>query len=394
MRSIPPASVSTVEHRPPPWPAVIGGLIGIAALAAFVRIEDQRALVLLIVTIAAGWFSAARFGLVRMVEASAGAHPWVLRVTIVIATIGAIVILHDDNFGLLMIATVLLYATVCLGLTVQMGYTGLSNFSAAAFFGTGAYTAAALSWVTWMPDVLTVFAGGLAAVLVGSMLILPVLRTRGHYAALTTLAFGIMFGVFLDANQTLGGPQGLKLTGLQLFGWDFSREPRLFGLEISFYANYVLFAGGLAGCAMIVTGRLDRSWIGLWLDSVRLDETASAVFGVNIGYWKGIAFTIGNFFAGAAGAVYAKMLGFIAPNNFTLGDSLLMVSIVILGGIGNRWGVFPATAIVVLLPEKLQFIQEYRLLLFAILVIAILMASPEGLMPRRMRQLQAGPRNG
>jgi ABC-type branched-subunit amino acid transport system permease subunit len=81
------------------------------------------------------------------------------------------------------------------------------------------------------------------------------------------------------------------------------------------------------------------------------------------------------------------MLGFIAPNNFTLADSLMLVSAVILGGIGNRWGALPATAILVLLPEKLQFIQEYRLLLFAVLVVIILMASPAGLVPRRTRRL-------
>ena len=92
---------------------------------------------------------------------------------------------------------------------------------------------------------------------------------------------------------------------------------------------------------------LDKSWIGVWLDVVRLDETAASVFGLKIGYWKILAFTLGNFLAGLMGAVYAKMTGFIAPANFTFGDSLVMVSIVILGGIGNRWGVLPAALIVV-----------------------------------------------
>ena len=123
---------------------------------------------------------------------------------------------------------------------------------------------------------------------------------------------------------------------------------------------------------------------------VRLDETAAAVFGLRIGYWKILAFTLGNFLAGLMGAIYAKMTGFIAPSNFTFGDSLVMVSIVILGGIGNRWGVLPAALIVVLLPEKLQFIQEYRLLLYAILVIVILIMRPDGLVARRVRTLRMG----
>jgi ABC-type branched-subunit amino acid transport system permease subunit len=232
--------------------------------------------------------------------------------------------------------------------------------------------------------------GGIAAVIVGSLLLLPVLRTRGHYAALTTLAFGIMFAVFLDATPMLGGPQGLKLSSINLFGWDFNNDIRLGRFVISFYANYVLLALAIFALAIFIASRLDRSWLGIWLDTVRLDETASAVFGINIGYWKILAFTAGNFLAGVAGATYAKMLGFIAPNNFTLADSLMLVSAVILGGIGNRWGALPATAILVLLPEKLQFIQEYRLLLFAVLVVVILMASPAGLVPRRTRRLDPG----
>jgi ABC-type branched-subunit amino acid transport system permease subunit len=92
------------------------------------------------------------------------------------------------------------------------------------------------------------------------------------------------------------------------------------------------------------------------------------------------------------GAVYAKMTVFIAPSNFTFGDSLVMVSIVILGGTGNRWGVLPAALIVVLLPEKLQFIQEYRLLLYAVLVIVILISRPDGFVPRRVRTLRTDDR--
>ena len=94
---------------------------------------------------------------------------------------------------------------------------------------------------------------------------------------------------------------------------------------------------------------------------------------------------MGNLFAGIAGSVYGMMVGFIAPNNFTFGDSLLMLSIVILGGLGNPVGLIPAAIIVLMLPEKLQFIQEYRVLLYAALVIAILLFRPDGLLPRKTR---------
>jgi ABC-type branched-subunit amino acid transport system permease subunit len=108
--------------------------------------------------------------------------------------------------------------------------------------------------------------------------------------------------------------------------------------------------------------------------------------------WKVLAFTLGNFLAGVAGAVYGHVLGFIAPNNFTFGDSLILVSIILLGGIGNLWGVAVAAAFVVILPEKFQVIQEYRFILYAVLVILILLFRPEGLLPRQLREYLPGGR--
>jgi ABC-type branched-subunit amino acid transport system permease subunit len=136
--------------------------------------------------------------------------------------------------------------------------------------------------------------------------------------------------------------------------------------------------------------RLERSWIGLNLDALRLDETAAMCFGLNIARWKITGFLIGNFLIGISGAIYAMMIGFIAPANFTFGDSLIFVSIVLLGGIGNVWGLILATIIVVIIPEKLQAIQEYRFLLYAALVMAMLLFRPEGLLPRPVRSYFPG----
>jgi ABC-type branched-subunit amino acid transport system permease subunit len=354
-------------------------------VVALVRIDDQKLLAACLAIIVLASFVAVRSGLADLAEASAAQHAWTFRGAVISAGLLVLFVLREDIFGLLMLATVLIYVTTCLGVTIQMGYAGVMNFSAAAFLGTGAYTAAVLE-ARHIPDFAILICGGLIAVVIASVLLLPVLRTRGHYAALITLAFGVMFNVFLDASDSLGGPQGLKLSGINLLGWDFSKDVHLFGYEFSFYANYVLLTGAVAGLAMVLAALLDRSWIGIWFDAVRLDETASMVYGLKIGRWKILAFTVGNFLAGLAGAIYAKMAGFIAPNNFTLGDSLVIVSIVILGGIGNRWGVLPAALLVILLPEKLQFIQEYRLLLYALVVIIILTSRPSGLFERRTRR--------
>ena len=292
---------------------------------------------------------------------------------------------YDEHFALLMIATVLFMSVACFGLTIQMGYAGVVNFAGAAFFGVGSYAAAVLTKVDGLPDVIVLAIGGLIAAAIGSLLILPVLRTRGHYAALVTIAFGILFKTFLEVNDVLGGPQGLKVSGLDLFGWKFNDNIEIGAWEISFYVKYVLLGLVLFVLAFGITRRLERSWMGLALDAVRLDEIAAATFGISPARWKILAFTLGNFLAGVAGAAFAMMLGFIAPNNFTLGESLIMVSIVILGGIGNPWGVPLAAAIVIILPEKLQVLQEYRFLLYAALVIVTLLVRPQGLLPRGMR---------
>jgi ABC-type branched-subunit amino acid transport system permease subunit len=241
-----------------------------------------------------------------------------------------------------------------------------------------------------VPHLLVLLAGGAMAALIGSILIYPVLRTRGHYAAVVTIAFALLFKTFLEVNDVLGGPQGLAVANANLFGWDFGHGLAFGSFETSFILNYVLLALFLVAVGMLLVKRLERSWIGLNMDAIRLDETASACFGIDLARWKITAFTIGNFLAGVAGALYGMMLAFIAPNNFTFADGLIMVSIVLLGGIGNPWGVAVAAVIVIILPEKLQVIQEYRFLLFAATVILILRFRPDGLLPRSLRQYFPG----
>lgn len=366
-------------------------VFGIAACAVvallFLEVEAQWKVAALAASVVAALLVLEKTGIrARMEEASARHRTFALSLAVaaILAVAGA---LHESHFALLMLATVALYATACLGLTIQFGYAGIANFAGAAFFGIGCYSAAILTTRTPLPHLLVIVAGGAMAALIGSVLILPILRTRGHYAALITIAFGILFKTFLEVNDTLGGPQGLKVPGLEIPGWSFNDPIHLpGGVEVSFYLNYVVLAVLLAVSAYIVVKRLERSWIGLNFDAVRLDEMGAAVSGIDIARWKILAFVFGNFLAGMAGAVYAMMSGFIAPNNFTFGDSLILVSIVILGGVGNPLGVILAALLLLVLPEKLQVIQEYRFLLYALLVILILLFRPDGLLPRRLRE--------
>lgn len=351
----------------------------------FLHAESQLAIGVLIVFALALVMAGKKFGTTQRIELAAADRPGLARLWTVIGLLVLAAAFYDSHFVLMMICAVLLYSTACMGLTMQFGFAGVANFAGAAFFGIGSYTTAVLATHTGLPQLANIAISGVVAAIIGSVLIWPVLRTRGHYAALVTIAFGILFKTFIEVNDVLGGPQGLQVPGMKLFGYAFNDGFTLFGIEFSFYVSYFILSLIICACAFVLVKALERSWIGLSMDVVRTDETAAATFGLHIARWKVIAFTLGNLFAGIAGSVYGMMIGFVAPNNFSFSDSLLLVSIVILGGLGNPIGLIPAAIIVLMLPEKLQFIQEYRVLLYAALVIAILLFRPDGLLPRKTR---------
>ncbi|MFT5532149.1 MAG: ABC-type branched-subunit amino acid transport system permease subunit [Burkholderiaceae bacterium] len=369
-------------------PAVVLALATIALtiyMWLFLHAETQLGVAVLLITAVVATILSRRTGATQQLEHSAARRPGLARLWALGGFLALIAAFYNEHFILLMICSVLLYTTACLGLTLQFGFSGVANFAGAAFFGIGGYTTAVMVTHTGVPHLLIIVLSGLMAALIGSLLILPVLRTRGHYAALVTIAFGLLFKTFIEVNNVLGGPQGLQVPGMELFGLAFNDGFSLFGIDFSFYVSYALLSLAMAAGVFVIVKALERSWVGLSMDVVRTDETAAATFGLHIARWKVVAFMMGNFFAGIAGSVYGMLMGFIAPNNFTFADSLLMLSIVILGGLGNPLGLIPAAIIVLVLPEKLQFIQEYRYLFYGVLVIAILLFRPDGLLPRKTR---------
>ena len=366
-------------------PSVIAVLAGAVFMVFFLAGESQMVVFGLLLGAALALGALKYLRVMDAVGESAKENPRTFAFSVVAAVLAVSLYFYDDPFVLFLVGTVMVYLLTCLGLNIQFGFVGVLNFAGASFFGVGCYTAAVLTKNTAVPHLLIIFLGGLMAALLGFVILIPVLKTRGHYAALVTIAFALLFKTFLEVNDTLGGPQGLKCGALNLFGWDFNQDIVLGSFEGCFYLGYIAVILLLVILGFIVARRMEDSWVGLNMDAVRLDETVSACFGQSIPRWKITAFTIGNFYCGLAGAFYAMMLGYIAPTNFTFGDSLILLSIVILGGLGSMWGTVAATTIIILIPEKFQILQEYRFLLFSALVIAILLFRPEGLLPRPLR---------
>ena len=375
--------------RAPLWPGLVTLALVTVYLIALLGVEKQSWIIGLlaagiVVGIAAGWL-----GWLEPLSRSFAEREDALGLWAVVALCAVAVWFREDHFVLLLVLTVMLYTVATLGLNVQFGYAGVLNFAGASFFGIGAYTSAVLN-TTAVPHLLVLLIGGLLAALIGSLLLLPVLRTRGHYAALVTIAFALLLKTFLEVNDVLGGPQGMQVRSMKILGWSFNSNVEIAGISLSFYMNYFVVALLLLIAAFVLVRRLERSWIGLNFDALRLDETAASCFGLNIVRWKITAFLLGNFLIGIAGALFGMVGGFVAPNNYTFADSLILVSILLLGGIGNPWGIIVATIIVVVVPEKLQTIQEYRFLLYAAMVIAVLLFRPEGLLPRPVRKYFPG----
>lgn len=378
------------SKRAPLWPGLVALELASGYVTALLAAERQRTIIALLAFGIVAVLAVAWLHLVDAISRAFADHENALGGLSIVSALAIAAYFHEDHFVLLLVITVLLYTVATLGLNIQFGYAGVLNFAGASFFGIGAYTSAVLNTYTAVPHLIVPLIGGLFAACIGSLLLLPVLRTRGHYAAVVTIAFALLLKTFLEVNDVLGGPQGMQVPGMRILGWSFNDSFRLGPISLSFYMNYFVVTLLTVVGAFILVRRLERSWIGLNFDALRLDETAASCFGLNIARWKITAFLLGNFLIGIAGALFGMVGGFVAPNNYTFADSLILVSILLLGGIGNPWGLVVATIIVVIVPEKLQTIQEYRFLLYAALVIAVLLFRPQGLLPRPVRRYFPG----
>src|SRR3954468_13863025 len=260
------------------WP----GLVALAAATVYViavlAAENQTLIVSLLAAGIAAVIASAWLRLLDHASRSFEHHEDVLGGFAILAALTVAIFFHEDHFVLLLVTTVLLTTVATLGLNIQFGYAGVLNFAGASFFGIGAYTSAVLNAHTALPYLAVVAIGGLLAALIGSLLLLPVLRTRGHYAAVVTIAFALLFKTFLEVNDVLGGPQGLQVPGMKILGWTFNDNVSIGKVALSFYMNFFAVSLLLLIAAFIVVRRLERSWIGLNLDALRLAQDPPSWF--------------------------------------------------------------------------------------------------------------------
>lgn len=324
------------------------------------------------------------------------------------------------NYWIRVVDFALLYIMLALGLNIVVGFTGLLDMGFIAFYAVGAYLAALLSsphLTAQFPQLLLWFPQGLhlsviiiiplAALLAGTCGILlgaPTLRLRGDYLAIVTLGFGEIIRILMrnldhPVNIT-NGPKGISgIDPVALFGLKFSGIHRGLGLRISsLYLYYYLFAA-LILLIMFICIRLQHSRVGRAWTAIREDEDAARAMGINTRNFKLLAFAMGATFGGIAGAMFAAFQGFISPESFSLQESIAVLAMVVLGGMGHIPGVILGALLLSALPEFLrsstgplqqalfgQIIIDpeiIRQLFYGLALILVMLYRPAGLWPAR-----------
>ncbi|MFT5986673.1 MAG: branched-chain amino acid transport system permease protein [Marinobacter psychrophilus] len=292
---------------------------------------------------------------------------------------------------------VLIYVILALGLNVVVGLAGLLDLGYVAFYAVGAYTFALLSQYYGISFWMALPLGALLAGLFGLLLGFPVLRLRGDYLAIVTLGFGEIIRILLNNwTNVTGGPNGIGgIPDPTLFGMEFGRRVKEEG-NTSFHETFGIAYSGehkviflylialvLAIITALIIRRLMKMPVGRAWEALREDEIAARSLGLSRTAVKLSAFTIGAFFAGFAGTIFASKQGFISPESFVFLESAIILAIVVLGGMGSQIGVILAAIAVTILPELAREFSEYRMLIFGAAMVLMMIWRPQGLVPMR-----------
>lgn len=265
--------------------------------------------------------------------------------------------------------TIGIYVILALSLNMITGYAGQISLGHAAFMGIGAYTSALLYTKAGLPFWPAFILAGVAAGLVGIILAIPCLRVREDFLAITTM--GINFVVEATFLYVPFFGAGMGIGGIN--------PPSLFGQEIS-RPSFLVLVLAVILVVIAVDRWLTRSWTGLAWAALREDEEAAGAMGIDVVRFKVLAFTLGSAGAGLAGSLYAHFLTFIMPVNFGFGQSIVILSMVVFGGIGTLRGPIVGAIVLGALPEISRPAMEYRTLLYGVLLLLLMRYQPEGIL--------------
>ena len=278
------------------------------------------------------------------------------------------IVFPEDVFRTLSLTAI--YAIAALGMSLLLGYTGQISLGHAAFLGIGAYTTAILTTQYNCPVILAFIASIVMTALIALIIGKPILKTKGFFLALTTLGFGEIFFVFTSrTDPVIGGLVGIG--GIPYFtiaGYEFVSYTQIY------YLNWIILYGLVLYSQSLVNSRSGRA-----LRAISTDETAASTMGIDVTNTKLKVFILSSVYAGIAGSLLATYLSMVQPYGFRVNFSIFIVLSVIVGGMGQLWGVVAATVLLTWLKDEyLNQYQEYSVLIYGIILILILIFIPQG----------------
>ena len=304
----------------------------------------------------------------------------------------------------------ILFVLLSLGLNIVVGFAGLLDLGYIAFYAVGAYVYALLAgphfnmhWPWWAILPL----GAALACFFGVMLGTPTLKLRGDYLAIVTLGFGEIIRIFLnnlsEPFNLTNGPKGLAtIDPVRFMGVDFGNSTTVAGFVFSEAIKYYYFLLVIVILVILLNRRLQDSRIGRAWEAIREDEMAARAMGINTTRMKLLAFAMGASFAGIAGGIFSAIQGFISPESFVLNESIMVLAMVVLGGMGNIWGVVIGAILLSFVPELLRYTVDpaqravfgrsiidpevFRMLLFGLALVVVMLFRPAGLFPSAVRK--------
>jgi branched-chain amino acid transport system permease protein len=307
----------------------------------------------------------------------------------------------------------ILYVFLALGLNIVVGFAGLLDLGYIAFYAVGAYLWALLAsphFGIHLPFWVILPLGAIVACFFGVILGAPTLKLRGDYLAIVTLGFGEIVRIFMNnLNAPINitnGPQGINMIDpVAIGGFKFSAPSTIFGITFSGPQKYYYLLLLLVLAVILVNYRLQHSRIGRAWQAIREDEIAAKAIGINTRNMKLLAFAMGASFGGIAGGIFAAMQGFVSPESFSLIESVMILAMVVLGGMGHIPGVILGAVLLTILPELLRYAvvpvqkalfgevladpESLRMLIFGLALVLVMRFKPAGLWPSpdRRREL-------
>jgi branched-chain amino acid transport system permease protein len=311
-----------------------------------------------------------------------GVITWARRIrasVVLILVIAAVALLLPalPTYYVRVIDTVLIYLLLAIGLNMVIGYAGLLDLGFVAFYAIGAYAYAIFAsgqFNIHLPFGLILVLGAVLAGAAGVLLGIPVLRLRGDYLAIVTLSFGEIIRLLMNNLVWMtNGPQGISRID----------EPSLFGFALRTPSDFFFLLSPVVVIALTLSWRVEQSILGLGWAAVREDQDAARGVGINTTLVKLLAFGLSATLGGFAGVIFAGFQRFVDPVSFSFWESLTIVLIIVIGGLGNLVGVVVGATVLIVVPEMLREYAEYRMLLYGCALVVMILARPSGIVERR-----------